>query len=138
MGLSQRSDDGGAKSTSVFFLFLFWTEALLAYAKGRNIADKTDQIIQGVPIVFYGEAPKPKCGVCEGQIYFNKTSELQPQFHFDEFPPAGVSQAVGGRAGERGGGGCEADRIFMIVIFVIIQQEKRGKSGREGEINGVG
>ena len=36
-----------------------------------------------------------------GQIYFNKTSELQPQFHFDEYPPAGVSQAVGGRAEEQ-------------------------------------
>lgn len=51
---------------------------------------------------------------------------------------------MGGRrsgTGEWGGGGCEADRIFMIVIFVIIQQEKRGKAGRvgeRGEINGVG
>lgn len=39
--------------------------------------------------------------ICEGQIYFNKTTELQPQFHFDEFPPAGVSQAEGGRAERR-------------------------------------
>lgn len=69
---------------------------------GRGgIADKTDQIIRGVPIVFSGETHKPTCGVCKGQIYFNKTSELQPQFHFDEFPPAGVSQAVGGRAEKR-------------------------------------
>lgn len=122
----------------VVVAFFFCFNDLLAYAKWGNIADKTDQIIWGVPIVFYGEAPKPKCSVCEGQIYFNKTSELQPQFHFDEFPPAGVSQAVGGRVGEGCCGGCEADRIFMIVIFVIIQQEKRGKAGREGEINGVG
>ena len=43
----------------------------------------------------------PTHSVCKGQIYFNKTSELQPQFHFDEFPPAGVSQAVGGRAERR-------------------------------------
>lgn len=66
--------------------------------------------------------------VCEGQIYFNKTSELQPQFHFDEFPPAGVSQAVGGR-GSGGDGGWEADRIFMIVIFVIIQKGVGGWGG---------
>lgn len=78
----------------------------------------------------------PTQSVCKGQIYFNKTSELQPQFHFDEFPPAGVSQAVGGRAerresgrGKWGDGGWEADRIFMIVIFVIIQREKGGGRG---------
>ncbi len=74
--------------------------------------------------------------LCKGQIYFNKTTELQPQFHFDEFPPAGVSQAVGGRLGrqesgrgEWGDGGWEADRIFMIVIFVIIQRRKGGREG---------
>lgn len=71
------------------------------YANSENIADKTDQIIQGVPFVFYGETHKPTCTVCKGQIYFNKTSELQPQFHFDEFPPAGVSQAEGGRVEKR-------------------------------------
>lgn len=99
------------------------------------MADKTGQIIQGVPFVFCGGTHKPAHAVCKGQIYFNKTSELQPQFHFDEFPPAGVSQAAGGRAeksgrGKWGGGGWEADRIFMIVIFVIIQPEKGGGGGR--------
>lgn len=76
--------------------------------------------------------------VCKGQIYFNKTTELQPQFHFDEFPPAGVSQAVGGRVERQesgretwGGGGWEADRIFMIVIFVIIQREKGWREGAD-------
>lgn len=60
-------------------------------------------------------------------MYFNKTSELQPQFHFDEFPPEGESQAVEGREGRKGGhGGWEADGIFMIAIFVIIQEEKGG------------
>lgn len=91
----------------------------------KNITHKkkiSDQIIHGAPFVFCGTTRI----VCEGQIYFNKTSELQPQFHFDEFPPAGVSQAVGGRVErrekKRGDGGWEADRIFMIVIFVIIQK----------------
>lgn len=90
----------------------------------KNITKKkiSDQIIHGAPFVFCGTTRI----VCEGQIYFNKTSELQPQFHFDEFPPAGVSQAVGGRVErrekKRGDGGWEADRIFMIVIFVIIQK----------------
>lgn len=104
MGLNQQCDDGGAKSTSVFFsfFFFFYDRGPAGVCKGGgNIADKTDQIIRGVPIVFYGEMHKPTCGVCKGQIYFNKTSELQPQFHFDEFPPAGVSQAVGGRAEKR-------------------------------------
>lgn len=80
----------------------------------------------------------PAHNVCKGQIYFNKTSELQPQFHFDEFPPAGVSQAVGGRAerqesgtGMWGDGGWEADRIFMIVIFVIIQRENGWREGAD-------
>lgn len=101
MALNQQCGDGGAKSTSDFFLIFFMTVALLVYANGENVADKTDQIIRGVPIVFHGDTHKPTCSVCKGQIYFNKTSELQPQFHFDEFPPAGVSQAVGGKAEER-------------------------------------
>lgn len=88
---------------------------------------------------FLSFSPKPTSTPTlsgKGQIYFNKTSELQPQFHFDEFPPAGVSQAMGGRAERReserrkwGDGGWEADRIFMIVIFVIIQGEKGGVRG---------
>lgn len=51
-------------------------------------------------------------------MYFNKTTELQPQFHFDEFPPEGVSQAVGSVVMGAG---------RQIGIFVIIQQEKGGR-----------
>ena len=60
---------------------------------------KIGQIIHRAPFLsFAGKYTNIQAHInYEGQIYFNKTTELQPQFHFDEFPPAGVSQAEGGR-----------------------------------------
>lgn len=80
-------------------VFVFYIRSHTHIRQQINIADNTDQNYSGVSLLSSAgkHTNTPAHNVCKGQIYFNKTSELQPQFHFDEFPPAGVSQAVGGR-----------------------------------------
>ena len=74
-------------------MLVLWLKLCSCMEANKILLIKVTKLFR-VPFVFCGETHSS----CEGQIYFNKTSELQPQFHFDEFPPAGVSQAMGGRA----------------------------------------